>query len=210
MVVKEVTPEFIAGNGGCVYKVSEELESPIDVMLRPPATYVADFLFGLGITPNVVTIFRLILCGIALSFLWSGRTIMWAGLFLINYFFDVVDGIMARRYDMVTELGDKMDHYGDITIATLTLIILLGKYGLLQNSPALAITIILMMGVMIQTVVQQQQTECENVQGMLDNFKGLDTGMFPPWLVRWFSPATTVLWLSFVPAFLKCSGNKCI
>ena len=43
-----------------------------------------------------------------------------------------MDGYMARKYDMVTDYGDMLDHVGDWTLLVLFLILVF-KYKLLKN-----------------------------------------------------------------------------
>ena len=39
--------------------------------------------------------------------------------YFISYFFDVLDGIYAREYNMVSEFGDYYDHIKDIVVTDL-------------------------------------------------------------------------------------------
>ena len=44
-----------------------------------------------------------------------------------------MDGYMARKYDMVTDYGDMLDHVGDWTSLLVLFLILVFKYKLLKN-----------------------------------------------------------------------------
>ena len=51
-----------------------------------------------------------------------------AGLFyIINYFFDCVDGNYARKYNLVSKIGDLLDHLTDIIVSIIILCIMYKK-----------------------------------------------------------------------------------
>lgn len=83
--------------------------------------------YKLGFTPNFIT-----LCSFGFGLLSSFffykdyRTI--AGmLFILNYFFDCLDGNYARKYKMVSKFGDLLDHITDMIVFTIILFIMYKK-----------------------------------------------------------------------------------
>lgn len=70
----------------------------------------------------MISITRILLSFLLLFFTKNYKVI--AVIYLICRIFDNWDGILARKGNMQSKLGDKLDHYGDY-IETLILIILL-------------------------------------------------------------------------------------
>lgn len=67
----------------------------------------------LGLTPNMITTLSLI-GGILTAYLIYKKQYKTAGiLFFISYYFDCVDGKVARKYNMTSKLGDYYDHISD-------------------------------------------------------------------------------------------------
>ncbi|NCU42149.1 MAG: CDP-alcohol phosphatidyltransferase family protein, partial [Candidatus Moranbacteria bacterium] len=77
----------------------------------------ARFLNELNITPNQVTFFRFFVLGIfgAYFFYLGGYLFNIIGLMLLflNFYFDLVDGDLARNYDKKTKLGGFLEELLD-------------------------------------------------------------------------------------------------
>jgi len=63
--------------------------------------------------PNVITSYRLFMDPVILYFIISGQERLFAIFLLINLLSDVLDGYIARKYKMETELGAKLDAFAD-------------------------------------------------------------------------------------------------
>ena len=63
--------------------------------------------------PNALSFYRLAMFPLILYFILSGRESMFALFLVINLVTDVADGIIARRFNMVTEFGAKLDSIAD-------------------------------------------------------------------------------------------------
>lgn len=66
--------------------------------------------------PNMLTVFRIILVPIYLYVFFNGgdNNILYSGLiFILAGFTDVLDGYIARKYDMITKLGSVLDPFAD-------------------------------------------------------------------------------------------------
>ena len=96
-----------------VNKLPTEQECPIDnVIMRFIDTHLHVYK-TLGFTPNMVTTLGL-LFGLWSAYLITQKQLAMAALvFIISYYFDCVDGKLARRYDMQTQFGDLYDHTAD-------------------------------------------------------------------------------------------------
>lgn len=87
----------------------------------------------LGFTPNGITWLSNISSLIALIFLWNKNLLLFFVFWHINYWFDCMDGYMARKYDMVSDYGDMIDHLGDWISMLGIFIILVIKYKLIKK-----------------------------------------------------------------------------
>lgn len=66
--------------------------------------------------PNILTIFRIILVPIYLYVFFNGgdNNIIYSGLiFILAGFTDVLDGYIARKYNMITKIGSALDPFAD-------------------------------------------------------------------------------------------------
>jgi cardiolipin synthase (CMP-forming) len=63
--------------------------------------------------PNVITSYRLFMSPVILYFIISGQENLFAIFLVINLLTDVIDGYIARRFKMETEIGAKLDAFAD-------------------------------------------------------------------------------------------------
>ena len=82
-----------------------------------------------GMTPNILTFFGGIFGALALVALYK-KSLWFIPLFIVNRYFDWIDGQFARRYKMVTKEGDRFDHLSDILLTTGGFLILVARYKL--------------------------------------------------------------------------------
>lgn len=88
--------------------------------------------------PNVLSLLRVALIPFILALLGGGYNLASAILFAIAALTDMIDGIVARRFNSVTSLGKLLDPLADKLLVCLTLIMLVG----LQKAPAWVVLII--------------------------------------------------------------------
>ncbi len=63
--------------------------------------------------PNLITSYRLLMVPVILYFVISGQEKLFAIFLVINLLSDIIDGYIARRFKMTTELGAKLDSFAD-------------------------------------------------------------------------------------------------
>jgi len=63
--------------------------------------------------PNLLGFYRLLMFPVILYFIISGKETLFAIFLVINLLTDVADGIIARRFNLVTEFGAKLDSLAD-------------------------------------------------------------------------------------------------
>ena len=97
-----------------VNKLPYDYECPIDVWLLKFIDTHLDVYYNLGFTPNMITTLSILLGILAAYMIKRGKFHSAAFLVLISYYFDCVDGKLARKHNMVTVFGDYYDHFGDM------------------------------------------------------------------------------------------------
>ena len=63
--------------------------------------------------PNLLSLFRLLLIPLLVALYWKGRTLAALIVFGVSAASDILDGQIARRFDMVTDLGKMLDPLAD-------------------------------------------------------------------------------------------------
>ena len=95
-------------------KIEREHENPIDDIIILICEKTQYIFHDIGFNPNGITTLSL-LFGIMSSIQILNKNFIFAGiLYFISYFFDCMDGNMARTYNQVTVFGDYYDHISDI------------------------------------------------------------------------------------------------
>jgi phosphatidylglycerophosphate synthase len=97
------------------HKIHDNLESPFTTsVLLNNCDEVADNFEQVSVHPNSITIFRAMLSLLAIYLVWIKKPKIAALFYFSNYFFDCMDGIVARKFDKCTVLGDTLDHIADV------------------------------------------------------------------------------------------------
>ena len=97
-----------------VNKIPDTYECPFDIVLLKFIDTHLEFYKDLNFTPNMITTIGIIFGGLSAYNILKGNFKTSALLLLIAYYFDCVDGKLARKYNMATTFGDYYDHFGDI------------------------------------------------------------------------------------------------
>lgn len=66
--------------------------------------------------PNLVSSIRILIAPVLFVFAFQGMEYWFLGALLFSGFTDVVDGFLARKFNMITPLGAHLDSWGDFTI----------------------------------------------------------------------------------------------
>ena len=128
MSLQEIKP----GTGHLDYLVSKEIIKTLP------------FWKNLNVTPNILTTFGLISSVICLYALTNRQTLLAIIMLCSRWYFDYADGLMARKYKMVTVIGDYYDHITDIVFTLgFIFVILLSKYPKKSNLKLVLIGLIL-------------------------------------------------------------------
>jgi len=119
--------------------------NPIDTLLNYLGDNLNIIFYKIGFTPNILTTFSFLFGLLSMYYFYIDKRILAAVLFIINYFFDVMDGRFARKYNMTSQFGDYYDHITDWIICIFIIIIMYikNKYLLLKLTPLLLILLFL-------------------------------------------------------------------
>jgi len=122
-------------------KIPSEYENPIDNVLLDITERVQKYFYENNFTPNHITSLSIICCMFSVILILKDYYILGGILFFISYFFDCVDGSIARTYNMTSRFGDYYDHFGDLFkfIMILTVLFLKNKDKFIKMSPLFGI-----------------------------------------------------------------------
>jgi phosphatidylglycerophosphate synthase len=137
-----------------VNKIADIYECPLDIYLLKFIDTHLDIYYKKGLTPNMVTTIGIIFGLLSMYNIFNSNFKTASFLLLCAYYFDCVDGKLARKYDMKTKFGDYYDHFGDI----FKIIIVL--YALYKTNPEklkniMLIIIFLIFGMLIHLGYQE-------------------------------------------------------
>jgi CDP-diacylglycerol--glycerol-3-phosphate 3-phosphatidyltransferase len=114
------------------HKVPSHLEHPLTThVFLPLCDMVVDALYERGVVPNHVTAMSFVMrmASVSLVF-YSGASWTTVVLFLTGYWFDCLDGVLARRHNLVTSFGDVLEHINDVATTCLMCAALLIRYSI--------------------------------------------------------------------------------
>ena len=111
-------------------KINRDIENPFDNILLDISEKVAPFFKKTNHTPNLITLYSAITAIFSMYSLYNKSFSTFSITWILAYFFDSLDGYFARKYNMVTKLGDKLDHGKDTLMWIITGIILYNKYNI--------------------------------------------------------------------------------
>lgn len=63
--------------------------------------------------PNLITLYRLLVFPLILYFAIAGKEVLYTVFLIINLVSDALDGFIARRFKMETDLGARLDSFAD-------------------------------------------------------------------------------------------------
>jgi phosphatidylglycerophosphate synthase len=199
-------------------KIPSNIENPFDILLIGLCDKLIDFCYTIGITPNMVTIFRIFFVIFVVNDLFTTSDIIFPVIgALFFYFLDCLDGHLARATDQVTVLGDYLDHFADISfILVIMIFILIKKY---PGKKYICIGLIILLYLMLVHMGLQQKNykkikeeelghEFESFEtlNLLNNLHGLSEGHIC-W-TRFFGCGTLILFICFAIFWVQYN-QKC-
>ena len=116
-----------------IFKIALKYLHPLDVGFSINAYKSLPFFKKMELTPNDLTGMSIIFGLLSVIFLYRKNPYLASVCSIISYFFDTADGIYARKYNMVTQFGDYLDHISDIIQYIIYIGILVFKYDMLKH-----------------------------------------------------------------------------
>ena len=109
-------------------KIERIKENPIDDILICIADALCPIFYETGHTANLITLYSALSGAVAVYGMYNYDVSTFLVAWTVSYFFDCMDGHFARKYDMVSQLGDLLDHVKDILLWLSVFIILFKKF----------------------------------------------------------------------------------
>lgn len=91
-----------------------EYENYIDLQLYKLVDVLNPIFYGLNFTPNDITSLSTLFIFIFFYYYKKGLYVEGSICYFISYFFDCMDGIYARKYNMTSKFGEYYDHFKDV------------------------------------------------------------------------------------------------
>jgi phosphatidylglycerophosphate synthase len=105
-------------------KIKKEDENFVDDILIDLCEYVSEFVYNIGLTPNMITTLSLVFGVLAGYLLYKKMYYISCVFWMISYFLDCLDGYIARKYNQTSKFGDYYDHISDIIKVSVVLYVL--------------------------------------------------------------------------------------
>jgi len=116
----------------------EKFLDPINYHMYKTSDYLAEILHNIpciNMTPNKITIFRFCLSLISLYLIYTKQNYHIAAiLYFLDRYLDTTDGVYARKYNMKSKYGDKLEHTLDIISGTLLLYVIYKTLKIKSNA----------------------------------------------------------------------------
>ncbi len=161
-----------------VNKIDSIYECPFDVFLLNFIDLHLDFYYKTGFTPNIITTIGIIFGMLSMYSIFKYKFILGALFLLIAYYFDCVDGKLARKYNMQTTFGDYYDHFGDV-FKIIIILYALYKINSLKFKRIIPILIFLFIFMMLHLGLQETIYD-SNESPTLNIFKYICCGINNP------------------------------
>ena len=98
-------------------KLPQYLENPFDNIIYVVIELIAPTIHKIGLTPNMITTLGNV-CTIFFTYYFIEKKYVISSIYFgFSYFFDCLDGFIARSYNLVTKFGDYYDHISDLVKA---------------------------------------------------------------------------------------------
>ena len=91
-------------------KIPKTLENPIDNIIIEDSENISSLFYKYKLTPNYVTSLSNISALIVIIFLLNSNYYFASFFVMVAYFFDCLDGHIARKYKQTSKFGDYYDH----------------------------------------------------------------------------------------------------
>lgn len=178
-------------------KVIDLMKDPIDSMTLKLVAEVTPYFYRLNFTPNMITTLGIISRMISIYLLFQGQKVYFLVGQVIGYFFDVMDGYYARRYQMTSKFGDLLDHLGDLVNYSGKVYYLVYASQILKSNYALFnLTVLALLSLSSITYLGcQEKNRSDDEFELVSLFKILCVQREWIWFLKWFGPGVLQVYL---------------
>lgn len=152
-------------------KLPSNFENPFDFLLCSLANKISWFFYKTKHTPNIITTYSTITGMLSLWYLYKRNINYFIIYYLLYYFFDCLDGLFARKYNMVTKFGDYYDHIKDTIITILLIGVFYYNYNSTFRQNYKILLIFLFLFILMPIHMSCQQKYYDNIHNINDNEK---------------------------------------
>ena len=189
-------------------KIEEKFENPIDNIIIKLGEHILPIFKVLGFTPNGLTTLSLIFGLLSIYSLFNKDHVSFSIFYFVSYFFDCIDGMMARKYNMVSKFGDMYDHAKDCLVFGLIIIILLNFYPILKNKILYFILTFSYVLSLVHLDCQEKIYDKNNESSFLSSISGFCMGKINDVknninFTKYFGVGTSTLILMVIPFYLE-------
>lgn len=140
-------------------KLPYEIDIPFDNINLDLIDNTVDFFNDLGFSPNGITTLSLISGLYSIHKFIKQEYYLSAFGYIVSYYFDCMDGHMARKFKMVSEFGDYYDHIKDLLVGALLLYYIGNFYYNMKSNYKYVILFIVIITIYISSV----QMGCQEI-----------------------------------------------
>ena len=127
--------------------------------------------------------YRIAAAPLLLALLWIDQRYLFAGLLLLSYSSDAVDGILARRLKLSSERGARLDSLGDqITVLIGLLGIIIFEFEFIEKN-YIPIIIVLLMNIIQQIISLIKYRKTSAFHTILAKLTAIIEAIFVVWLL---------------------------
>jgi phosphatidylglycerophosphate synthase len=195
-------------------KIEAQYENPIDNFFIAISDKISPAFKRLNFTPNGITTLSAVTGAGALYGLYNKDMTQFTIFALLSYFFDVMDGYYARKYNMTSPGGDKYDHFKDLLMVVIGAYILYAQYNVTSFPIVIVVILVLWFLSLVYVGCQEVITSKDNRSDTLEFAQGFrsvlatmdeDVCKSRMWFMRWFGTGTMAI--GFICAVLYLNGN---
>ena len=189
-------------------KIERDIENPVDDLLICICEKINPHLVKIGVTPNMITTLSFGAGLLSVYFLYKSNYVASAISFLLGYFFDCMDGNMAREFNMITKFGDLYDHVTDIGVSIALFIVFMIKDIPLKLKlfTLIIILVFLFLGCMhlgCQEKYYEMINQKASQDGVLSTFRGMCKDRTYINVTKYFGLGTYTVIIVLIILFIK-------
>jgi phosphatidylglycerophosphate synthase len=192
-----------------IFKIDLKHQGTINRFIFGYCTHpVIDWFYEKGYKPNHITTLSFLSQLLAVSYLLEYDTKTYSIFYFLGYYFDCIDGPMARKHNMVTVFGDWYDHITDIFCFIWVIYIYISQYALLENTAICIISSIYFFGLIGYVGCQEKIYNKNNKEAQISYSLYLTTLFVKDEyryfrFYKFFCFTNSVLLFSLLPNFLS-------